>query len=518
MLAVVATVLGLGVLLAAGWFWRGTDSAPIGSPSAMAGSEQPVAVAKVKGDQLEREAVAANDTRTAVTTGIRGRLLHSDGQPAEGWTVALCQRPLRLTRTVSHFEGPKFDLVVSSQTTPTDGSFTFADLKADQYEVRCAEWPANAKLVFVRIGTWHDLELQLPPDVVAVTGTLWQDGELDQAHRVRFYQGGKEVVERGFSGDGIHCALKPGQYQARVVSNIVSGNDVYLAEHALVVPVGARRVRWTGAVGGTICEILVRGGLDRAAHILGIDVNGTAAIGGGEGTHAENSTVGAVARVRLPPGRWRLHVHGPTVAALPEREVLVECDTPLVRLEFDALPAVPVTLRLRDHRGANVAVAPELMPSLQVGDVARACGTLGKAGAGGSFARLVFGQVPPGAAELRLEDRLVDGMHVFLPFEPMPKATLTAIDGATNSIDLTVQRRAFLDVRACDASGREDGTACVEVFLGEQRVRGRAQTFSQRWAAWLPAGDYRIVIDRNGVVREHTVKVAGADQALRLRP
>ena len=132
--------------------------------------------------------------------------------------------------------------------------------------------------------------------------------------------------------------------------------------------------------------------------------------------------------------------------------------------------------------------------------------------------RLGFAGVPLGAVRLQLEDRVVDDAHWFVPFAPVAAVDLQVRDGSDNEIGLVVERRAFVDVRACEASGREDSGACVEVWLGPRRVRGRAERFNQRWAAWLPPGDYRVTVDRNGEVREHPLPVATRDVTLRLRP
>jgi hypothetical protein len=197
---------------------------------------------------------------------------------------------------------------------------------------------------------------------------------------------------------------------------------------------------------------------------------------------------------------------------MPERDVVVDAASPPLRLEFDAAPAAPVALVLRDERGQNVFVAPDLLPPLCAGAAAVPCA------AGKESPKLAFQHVPLGAAAWRLEDRVVDGQLVFLPFAPREPVVLHVDDGGANTIELTVQRRAFADVRACDATGREDGTACVTVWHRGQRVRGRDEPFAQRWAAWLPPGGYRVVVDRNGVEQEHQLVVGSRDVTLRLRP
>ena len=79
-------------------------------------------------------------------------------------------------------------------------------------------------------------------------------------------------------------------------------------------------------------------------------------------------------------------------------------------------------------------------------------------------------------------------------------------------------RRAMVDLRACEANGREQFDAKISVFAGDQQVRSHKVRGSQRFLSFVPPGDYRVVIDRKGTVREHSLVVARQDVRLRLRP
>jgi len=90
--------------------------------------------------------------------------------------------------------------------------------------------------------------------------------------------------------------------------------------------------------------------------------------------------------------------------------------------------------------------------------------------------------------------------------------------GSDNVLEPRVQHRALVDLRACEAGGREQFSATIEVFAGEQRVRSHEVNGCQRFRSHLPPGDYRVQIDRGGVLREHALVVGRDDIHLRLRP
>lgn len=455
------------------------------------------------------EVLAPSDAeRTRVTTGLRGRVLAADGSPVPDLAIE-CRVHAAAPSPAANGTLPGS---TPHLTTNADGAFRCDDLKPRVYEVRCIDAPEVAVTVEVRAGAMADVELRLPDTVVMVQGIPQRGREVVKDARVTVLSGEREVWD-GIGGEaGFRRLFGAGRYKVRVSASPVRGDDVHYSEHELVVPAGTASYVWPFQVGGTSCTVVVRAGASREGSPCGVDVNGIAAIGGGKGNGAAGATVGEAIHLWLPPGTWRLHAHGPLLTAMPEREVVVGPDTPPLQLEFAAEPGVSVAMSLRDPRGQSLVVAPELVPALTIGGVARPCVTR----SGG--ARYGFVHVPLGAAELRLEDRVVDGQLEFLPFAPQGPVALQVQDGIDNTIALTVQRRAFVDVRACNGSGREDGTACVAVWSGHRRVRGREQRFAQRWAAWLPPGDYSVVVDRNGVEQEHPLVVAAQDVTLRLRP
>ena len=126
--------------------------------------------------------------------------------------------------------------------------------------------------------------------------------------------------------------------------------------------------------------------------------------------------------------------------------------------------------------------------------------------------------VPPGRFTLRSEDRIVDDEWHYLAYDPIEDVTGVAQFGQDNTVALQVHKRAMVDLRACEKSGREDFRASIEVFDGARKVHTHEVRGCQRFRSYLPPGTYRVVIDRGGVIRQQTVEVGRKDLRLRLRP
>ena len=126
--------------------------------------------------------------------------------------------------------------------------------------------------------------------------------------------------------------------------------------------------------------------------------------------------------------------------------------------------------------------------------------------------------VPPGKATLCFEDRIDGDELVPLPFEPVAPVTIDVAAGRVNEVTVDFEPRAFVDLRGCEASGREMWNAVLTVWVDGRRVRNRDAVTSQRWLGWLPRGVHRVVIDRNGTRREHTLRVDRTNVRERYRP
>jgi hypothetical protein len=93
-----------------------------------------------------------------------------------------------------------------------------------------------------------------------------------------------------------------------------------------------------------------------------------------------------------------------------------------------------------------------------------------------------------------------------LPFDPIAPVTIDVALGCANEVAVDVVPRAFVELRACDASGMEMSTALLTVWVDGRRARNRDAKTSQRWLGWLPPGIHRVVVDRNGASREHVLR------------
>ncbi|HEX6812069.1 MAG TPA: carboxypeptidase-like regulatory domain-containing protein [Planctomycetota bacterium] len=520
-IAAVVGLLGLAIWFVATRTPAAPAPATAASAPAAAGSEVGTAAATAPAAPVDAAPAAQRKPGLA---RLHGTLRDAGGGPVEDFMVTLLKRrPLKpwppphdsASRTGSDFvigahRGPAQHELAGS-TTDADGHFAFEDLAPGEYLLRCADRQEVEAALELEPGEAREVELRLPSDVAVVTGTLWQEGALANGHLVAFYRAGHQLFVHRQGEDPIRCLLHPGNYELRIGAEWCHGEDFWFSHHALVVPAGTPALAWRHEVGGTPCDVLVRDEAGTPKEPIGIDVN-LVPSGGGRGAYfAKEASLGVWNRLWLPAGRWRVHVHGERLAAMPEQQVVVEPGSPPQRLEFVARPGAPVHLVLRDAAGHRVSVAPELVPSLLANGQVRPCALHKETS-------LAFLRVPLGPAELRLADGEVDGALSFLPFEPLPPVALNVQRDPLQAIRLVVQRRAFVDVRACHASGREDGNACVVVFRGDRRVRGRDERLTQRWAAWLPAGDYRAEIDRGGTVREYPFSVGTRDVTLRLRP
>lgn len=453
---------------------------------------------------------AADLVREQAVASLRGVLLDNAGAPLAGWPISVTSvtRQPRPQPRLDLFEMPRPPQSDQCHHTDAAGRFEFTKLTAGDHDV--APWYVDGvgQRVTVAPGVSTFVELRLPAHLVAVIGRLTRDGEADDSDSVEILRGEQVVCRpRGVAGLRL-AALEPGRYRLGV-----RWHTTWLSQYDLDIEVGAARQSWRFEAGGNLVEVMVEGGPECAGRIFGVDANGTPRFGGdGDEYDTGGGTVGKVARMRLPPGRWRLHVHGPRLAGFVDQEIALEPGAPPLRLTFVAEPGVPVDLRLRGVGGRTVPFAPELMPPLRA-----AGGRLVPVQQHGKQSQGYVG-VPLGPATIACEDRYEPGLVTFLPFEPEPPLAFEVLDRDAQEVALTVRPRPFVDLRVCDASGREDFAACIELWLGDRRVRGRDERQGQRWAGWLPGGSYRLRIDRRGQVSERHLAVGDRDITLRLRP
>ncbi len=450
------------------------------------------------------------DARRSAGATLRGRVLDAAGLPVAGMAVLLGEQPpIEVPLLPRRARPPKTERVEADAA----GAFVFAGLAAGTWTLRCHELPSCAEVCTLAVGEVREVELRMPSDHAIVTGVLRRGGVTRDDFHIEVLRGKSQLSTNACSKAGLTTMLAAGTYELRTWMPAL-GPSAWYSRHTLVVPPGVPRVHFDYEVGGTDIEVVVRGTAVVGRDEVGIDVNGAGLDNAADVYTAHASKVGETTRFVLPPGNWRIAASGPGIAALPEHRVGIDVGTPPIRIEHMAVPGANVRLELCDVHGRRFTPAPELMPVLRAAGMERPC-MLGANGKRGQ--PIVYTSVPLGAATLGFEDREADGVRTFLPFAP--QAALDVVVGTEGAVvPLTVQRRAFVDLRACEASGREDFAACILVFAGTVRVRGRDDPAAQRWAGWLPPGEYRVAIERAGVTRERIVTVGETDLTLRLRP
>lgn len=500
----------LGLLLVGLVLLRQPLSPPPADPGAAPGPGPIAAKGPLATTTAERAEPPALDlVREQAVTSLGGVLLDNAGAPLAGWpiTATSVARQSGPQPRLDLFDGPRLPQSDQCYHTDAAGRFEFTRLAAGDYDV--VPWYANGvgQRVTVAPGASTFVELRFPAHLVAVIGRLTRDGEANDTDRVDIQRGEETVCSpRGVAGLRL-AALAAGRYQVGARWHMA-----WISQCELSVEAGAAQQHWTLDASGNLVEVMVEGGPGCVGRSFGIDANGTPRFGDGDEYDTGGGTVGKLARMRLPPGRWRLHVHGPRLAGIVDQEVELEPGAPPLRVNFVAEPGVTVGLRLAGLRGPAVQLATELMPPLRA-----AGGCLVPFQQRDKKSQGYFG-VPLGPATIVCEDRHEPGLVTFLPFEPESPLQFEVLDRDAQEVTLAVRPRPFVDLRACDATGREDFAACIEVWLGDRRVRGREERQGQRWAGWLPGGSYRVRIDRRGLVSERHLAVGDRDLTLRLRP
>jgi hypothetical protein len=221
---------------------------------------------------------------------------------------------------------------------------------------------------------------------------------------------------------------------------------------------------------------------------------------------------------RLLPGRY--HVRATGLEILPGAAIGFDVRPGDRTLEVvvTVREAAIVRLSLRTNGGQPVLADPHVLPSLVIDGQPYPCVDLAKGRRGTySWRNVGYRSLPPGNATLSCADDVIDGELSFLPFDPPPPVS-TRVEAGRNDIVLEVERRAVVDLRACERSGREQLGASITVFQGDRKVRSLDCDTERRFRSFLPPGEYRVAVDRNGLLREHALLVARQDIVLRLRP
>lgn len=446
-------------------------------------------------------------------TAVHGELRLQGGEPLPGQTVHLqSMKPRRIAQWLDHDGAPPLPAAVA--TTADDGTFAFEDLAAGRYRVSVGATLGVAAEEFdLAAGEPRHCAFVVPG--VLVDGSVHAGAAAVPFARYIVHRAGEEQCRGRADAHGTFTlAVPPGAYEVQVLTDVWPVAPIGV--HAVVVPAAARTT-WRLAVAATDLEVVVHDADGNPAAAFTARLDGVLAGNGERAVREFAGRQGRAAFERIPAGRWTVAVRSPGFVAPPPRELVTQGAIPRERVDFLVAPATVVPLVLQRPDGSPWRLDPALLPWLDVGDQHVPCTALGD-GERGARAPIGYAGVPIGRAVLRLQDREQGGEHVFLPFDPLPDQRCDVQLGLPASLVFDVVPRAFVDLRACEASGREDFTARLQVFAGQRAVCRQPDDKAYRWAAHLPPGDYRVTVERPGHFREHALRVDRADVTLRLRP
>lgn len=397
------------------------------------------------------------------------------------------------------------------------GWCAFPGLSAGSYVLATRPFRCVERQLTLRAGEVLELEFRMPAGMVATTGQCLRAGKLafhlhlKLRHRGELRSGG--VARKGT----FRIVLPQGGNQLSLMGSV--DPDIPCYQWLQSVPLGVARYAWSASVlcSDLVVEVFESGAsaVTSAMVTLTYDPDGVA-------ESQQQSIEKRVARFSwLPPGTYDVSVAGELIASPPPQRITLVRAHRLERLRFSVAPATRVWLQLscalrhldlKRHHGLPVLVSDGLPFTVSETRLpARNYGTV-------RWREFAYTGVPPGQFTLRSRDEVVDEQWRFLAYDLIDDVTAVAQLGRDNKVALHVEKRALVDLRACEKGGREDFRASIEVFAGERRVHTHEVRGCQRFRSFLPPGMYRVVIDRGGVFKEHTIEVARKDLRLRLRP
>jgi hypothetical protein len=511
---------------AAGLVWRCSGPPPVRPPA----RPEHGAVASAVGDEPLAsapgtiEATSSTGALREVVGGaarLHGRLLSSTGEPLPEFVVklVLADEPLPGLEATLPPGMPRGPRPARGQpravTTDAEGAFAFEAPAPGKATLVLVASPGLTRECTVRAGVDEFVEWRLPDDCVAVLGRLHRAGvpardawcDLHDGKRHSRWTSDREgrirTVERAGSYD-VHVKTK-GEEEVR---------DPWLATHHVVLPSGSGRYHFEWDVPGTRLVVRVRTADGFAADPCSVALVRVPdeklllrTAGPGEGVPVP----------LVPPGRYRIEVGGAWLLPPTPQELQLAATDHERTVEFTAVPAGLVVLEVVANDRGYVALRPEQLPPLVVAGGEVACVDLRSMIGSGHSAEPGYRSVPLGPARLTCDDRQHVEEVAFLPFDPLPERTIDVLAGRRTDVRLFVERRAAVELLACDRSGFLDRSSKVVVFAGERRVRPYADSPAGGFRAHLPPGQYRVVIDGRDGAHERLVTVARADLRLRLR-
>lgn len=539
--ALFLAVLVLGLAL---WFaWSRGDPTPPKRPTVTIGAAPAQAVggsdlATSSGSSPERSGETLERARSdVVPPGIHGRLLDSAGEPLAGFELrASFQRPgeeeTSRPEDAAALESPARNLLLSQRTgwgpefhkqvrTGPDGSFSFAVSKSGDYVLSTVPFGAARRAVRFDAGERVVQDFRLRADEVATIGAWTRRGKQQRSVLLGFGRGESMRIAQPHEGE-FRVVFPAGSHRLLACNpSMGRGDRVVVDSLQLALPRGTSRREWRHSVrcGDLLVEV--------RNDVGGVPADADVTLRRAHGEANEPSLTfalgesGRITFVLLPPGDYEVSVAGDDLVAVVPQIVTMPKQDRRERVPFTVSKGAKVRLLVdADGKGSDafLGLPPESMPVLASGRVEIPFGKL--TGRGGRYTNFQYGyeKVPLGRATLAVQDRIVDGEHRFLAFDPIPEQYVEVLDGHDSVLRIRVAMRASVYLRACETGGREQLGATIEVFRGDRKVHSGDAGGCQRFRSYLPPGDYRVVIDRGGKIREHALHVGRRNINLRLRP
>ena len=475
------------------------------------------------GEVAPREVPARSEAATP-RTAVVGRALDAGGGPLTGFRVTLQRTDPMPVRTRSLKlqleEGQRNGYPPGSAEIDAAGGYAFEALDAGNY--RCVVRDQEQYVETFALAAGEVRELTLQSRFVALTLSFFRRGEVMKDCLVQFSDGKTNQTLFPCEPGVMRLFAAPGRYEIVVRPAPGAHHRIhegpYLSRHVLLVPDGATALQWYFETGGTQIAFAVEDPLGNAIDKYTVDIEGTGTLGQEPGHYVLQGTRAAPAAMpAMPEGQWRARVTSDVFRVDP-RDFVTGIDDGRVVLSFVAQPAGTVRLKLRPRSPFFAIPEAGLMPLLVADGCAVPCKCAGGSTARGRFTVFAYDAVPPGKATLCFQDRIEGDELVLLPFEPIEPVTIDVAIGSANEVAVDVVPRACVDLRGCEASGMEMAGAVLTVWVDGRRARNRDAKTSQRWLGWLPRGEHRVVIDRNGTCREHVLRVDRPVVRERYRP
>jgi len=511
---VAALVVGVGSWSVLARARAGGEPAPLTREAGPQPAAQPVvAPAELAATTSALPARTAGEAATGV---VRGVVRDETGVVVPGWCVHLQADAPGAAR--GDIVGPS----ASRTRTAADGTFAFEGLAPGRWRLYAAA-TLGVSGIALSVGEHRDVDLRVMGSGTVVSFHLTSHGVPAEGWRVAANTvGDVDGYARSDAAGEALMLIEPGVHRIEILDFVggVEPRREWKCIRTITVPANVRTFRCAFDVPTTVVAMELVGTPPPEALVF--DVEGSFD-DDPEPFHAALRASEGRAVMRLPAGRFRIGVRGHGLVEAARQEVLTGA-VPKTSVAIVAVPARDVVLDLRRADGRRFFLPQHsptmlaLLPELVVGERGFTAAPMGENdGFLAGTARLAYPNVPLGTGTLRADDRVDHGALVFLPFDPIV-ARGVAVTTGENCVVLTVEPRAFVELLACSRSGMQDVRARVRVFAGQQPVQPICTPEQSRWQAFLPPGEYRVVVQRGAETTETVLTVQRDAIVMRLRP